>query len=74
MAAPSTLNSTLNYVVSGMTCSHCVNAVASEIRTVSGVDDVSIDLETKTVVVTGEELDDSAIRCAIVEAGYEASA
>ena len=35
--------------------------------------DVSVDLETKRVEVTGDDLDDAAIRAAIEDAGYEAS-
>jgi copper chaperone len=63
----------LTYTVAGMTCGHCVNAVSSEIKTVPGVREVSIDLDTKFVVVSGDSLDDAAIRAAIDEAGYEAS-
>jgi copper chaperone len=63
----------LTYTVAGMTCGHCVNAVSSEIKTVPGVAVVTIDLETKSVVVSGDSLDDAAIRAAIDEAGYEAS-
>jgi copper chaperone len=63
----------LTYTVAGMTCGHCVNAVSSEIKTVPGVREVSIDLDTKSVVVSGDSLDDAAIRAAIDEAGYEAS-
>ncbi len=63
----------LTYTVAGMTCGHCVNAVSSEIKTVPGVAEVTIDLDTKSVVVSGESLDDAAIRAAIDEAGYEAS-
>jgi copper chaperone CopZ len=40
---------------------------------VEGVEDVSVDLETKIVTVNGHDLDDSALRAAIVEAGYEAA-
>jgi copper chaperone len=63
----------LEYVVAGMSCGHCVNAVSSEVRQVPGVGDVQIDLDTKAVVVTGSDLDDAALRAAIVEAGYEAA-
>jgi copper chaperone CopZ len=34
---------------------------------------VDIDLDTKLVTVTGEHLDDEALRAAIEEAGYEAA-
>ena len=61
------------YIVPGMTCGHCEAAVRQEILALAGVDDVSVDLETKRVEVTGMVLDDGAIRLAIEEAGYEAS-
>lgn len=32
------------FQVTGMTCSHCENAVAAEIREIAGVDDVVVDL------------------------------
>jgi len=60
------------FVVPGMTCDHCVNAVRGELRSVAGVAGVEIDLATKAVRVSGERLDDAALRAAIEEAGYEA--
>lgn len=64
---------TLRYVVSGMSCAHCVNAVTAEILALTGVHDVVVDLEAKSVVVNGDGLDDTSIREAIDEAGYEAA-
>ena len=64
---------TLTYAVTGMSCAHCQAAVTTELLAVAGVDAVDVDLETKEVVVTGEVLEDAALRAAIVEAGYEAS-
>jgi copper chaperone len=66
------MNSAL-YSVPGMTCSHCEAAVTEEILALPGVDDVTVDLETKDVKVTGQNLDDAAIRSAIEEAGYDAA-
>jgi copper chaperone len=63
----------ITYTVPGMSCEHCKQAVASELGEVAGVEEVAVDLETKLVTVHGRELDDSALRSAIVEAGYEAS-
>lgn len=57
--------------VPSMSCGHCVAAITAEVTQVPGVVDVAINLETKAVVVTGDGLDESAIRAAIVEAGYE---
>jgi copper chaperone len=65
--------STITYSVPGMTCDHCVKAVTQEVSAVSGVADVVVDLATKTVVVTGVELDDADLRAAIEEAGFESA-
>jgi copper chaperone CopZ len=61
------------YIVSGMTCGHCVQAVRTEVAAVPGVTGVDVDLDTKEVVVHGEAVDDAAVRAAIEEAGYEAA-
>lgn len=63
----------LIYSVPGMHCAHCERAVSDELSAVAGVATVSVDLETKRVVVSGEALDDAALRAAIDEAGYEAT-
>ena len=63
----------LSYRVDGMTCSHCTAAVEEEVDAVAGVSGVVADLTTKRVVVTGEGVDDAAVRAAIDEAGYEAA-
>jgi len=64
--------SDLTYTVSGMTCGHCERAVVDEVSAVTGVTGVDVDLDTKRVVVSGEALDDAAVRAAIAEAGYAA--
>ncbi len=64
---------TMNYTVPGMTCDHCKHAVSSELGSVPGVAGVEVDLESKLVTVTGDDLDDRALRAAIEEAGYEAA-
>ena len=62
----------VDYVVPGVSCSHCVRAISDEVATVAGVTRVSVDLGTKVVAVTGSALDDAAVRSAIAEAGYQA--
>ncbi len=59
------------YTVPGMHCGHCRAAVTEEVEGVPGVSAVEVDLETKSVTVRGEDLDDGAVRAAIGEAGYE---
>ena len=63
---------TNTYTVKGMTCSHCVNSVSTEVSALPGVREVNVDLETGAVTVTSEEpLDTEAVRGAVDEAGYE---
>ncbi len=62
--------STRTYTVDGMSCQHCVNAITGEVTRVEGVSDVTVDLGSKTVTVTGDGLDDARLRAAIDEAGY----
>jgi copper chaperone len=61
------------YIVAGMTCDHCKTAVTDEVESVAGVDRVDVDLETKQVVVRGEDVTDEDVRAAIREAGYNAA-
>lgn len=59
------------YQVSGMTCSHCVNAVQTEVGQLPGVTQVEVDLGSGAVTVTSEApLDEAAVRAAVDEAGY----
>jgi copper chaperone CopZ len=63
---------TSTYTVTGMTCSHCVEAVTGEISTLPGVADVRVDLTSGAVTVTSAApLEDDAVRAAVDEAGYE---
>jgi copper chaperone len=64
---------TATYNVPAMHCGHCERAVKDEVGAVPGVRTVDIDLETKLVTVTGDSLDDTLLRAAISEAGYEAA-
>ena len=64
---------TAQYSVPDMSCGHCEAAVTKEISAVQGVVAVVVDLDSKRVEVTGQDLDDAAIRAAIEEAGYEAA-
>ncbi len=59
------------YVVKGMTCEHCVNAVTGEIEALQGVRDVRVELAAGTVAVTSDGvLPLDAVRTAVDEAGY----
>lgn len=60
------------YTIAGMSCQHCVAAVTEEVGAIAGVTDVQVDLSTGRLRVTSAiPLDDSAVRVAIEEAGYE---
>lgn len=63
---------TESYVVKGMTCGHCVNAVTNELKEIKGVEDVHIDLDSGRVEVTSDvPLDRESVQAAVEEAGYE---
>jgi copper chaperone CopZ len=63
----------LSYYVPDMSCGHCKAAVGSALEGVPGVREVDVDLDSKRVVVRGDGLDDTLLRAAIEEAGYEAA-
>ena len=63
--------STATYTVTGMTCSHCVNAVTEEVAAVPGVTHVDVDLDSGALTVASDApVDDAAIAAAVDEAGY----
>ena len=63
---------TSSYTVVGMTCGHCVSAVTEEVRQVPGVTGVDVDLASGRLTVTSDApVDESAVRAAVDEAGYE---
>ncbi|MET0694158.1 MAG: cation transporter [Propionibacteriaceae bacterium] len=65
------MSTTQHYVVSGMTCSHCVAAVTQEVSAIEGVRDVVVDLASGGLTVTSDaEPGFAAIAEAVDEAGY----
>ncbi len=64
---------TRTYAVTGMTCGHCAQAVTSELESVDGVTDVSVELVAdgaSSVTVTSQHpLDEAAVAAALDEAG-----
>jgi copper chaperone CopZ len=72
MSMPS--DNELSYLVEDMSCDHCKGAVTHEVQQVHGVESVSVDLETKHVVVRGRGVSDADVRAAVDEAGYDAVA
>jgi len=59
------------FKVPGMTCGGCAASVRKALGTVSGVEDVQIDVATKDVRVTGAP-DSESLRKALTNAGFEA--
>ena len=48
---------TTSYVVTGMTCDHCVHAVTEEVSALDGVEDVAVDLDSGQLTVTSDDRD-----------------
>lgn len=57
--------------ITGMSCSHCVNAVEGALKAVPGVTNVAVNLEGNSATVTGGET--AALIAAVTEEGYEAT-
>jgi copper chaperone len=63
---------TTTYMVSGMTCGHCVSSVTAELSRLDHVTGVEVTLESGAVTVTSDApLDEDLVRAAVDEAGYE---
>ena len=56
--------------IEGMMCGHCQARVEKALKEVAGVTDVTVSLENKNAVVTGDASAD-ALKQAVVDAGYE---
>ncbi len=65
---------TEQYLVEGMTCSHCVASVTEEVSALEGVERVSVDLQaggaSRVTVVSDRVVAVDQIRDAVTEAGY----
>jgi copper chaperone len=57
------------YRVPEMSCDHCRNAIETNVGPVDGVTGVAVDLDAKTVTVTGGQPDD--LIAAIDRAGFD---
>ena len=58
------------YQVRGMTCDHCVAAVKEEVSAVDGAEEVTVDLDSGRLSVRGADVQETAVRAAVEEAGY----
>ena len=60
----------ITYRISGMTCSHCADAVTREVSAVPGVASVEVDLADGMLLLRGDRVSDEQVRAAVDEAGY----
>lgn len=60
---------TSNYIVTGMTCGHCVNHVTQEVMAIPGVTDVKLVVAGDMTVLSEAELAFDAVKAAVEEAG-----
>ncbi len=64
---------TTEYVVTGMSCGHCEDAIRAEVSQIFGVTDIEVSAATGRLAVSAElPIDDAAVIAAVDEAGYEA--
>lgn len=61
---------TRTYSVPGISCGHCKAAIESELSPLPGVESAVVDIDSKTVTVTGDITEEN-VRAAVDEAGYE---
>ena len=63
------------FLVSGMTCGHCVSSVTEELSSLDGVEGVDIKLNaggvSRVTVASAGPIDAEAVRAAVSEAGYD---
>ena len=71
----SRMSVTAEYVVTGMTCQHCVSSVSEEVERRKRRHRVRVDLESgQLVVISDDEIPFEAIEAAVDEAGYSVAA
>lgn len=64
---------TTEFRVTGMTCSHCEHAVATEVGQLPGVQNVDVSAGTGRLVVTSTApVEEAQVLAAVEEAGYQA--
>jgi copper chaperone CopZ len=66
------MTDTITYTVPAMSSGHCRAAITAELSAVPGVQQVDVNLDTKLVLISGNDLDHAALVAAIDEAGYAA--
>ena len=56
--------------IKGMTCNHCRSNAEKAIRSVKGVESVSVDLQSGVATVIGDDIDDNAVKEAVESIGF----
>ncbi|MCR5813925.1 MAG: heavy-metal-associated domain-containing protein [Desulfovibrio sp.] len=56
--------------IEGMKCPHCAQAVEKALGALAGVESVSVKLEAKEALVTGDNLDEQTLTETVTKAGY----
>jgi len=66
------MSPTTDFIITGMTCEHCVASVTEEVQEIPGVTGVQIDLASGGLRVAGEQAVSGAdVKSAVEEAGYQ---
>jgi copper chaperone len=61
------------YKVTGMSCGHCEASVRGEVSKIAGVEEISVDAASGSLVIgSAAPIADADVRAAVEEAGYEA--
>ena len=75
VTATTTGAATQDFLITGMTCGHCVSSVTEELSELDSVDAVDVDLNvggaSRVRVSASVPLDVEKVRAAVSEAGYE---
>ena len=58
-------------IVEGMKCEHCSKSVHDTLMNISGVKSVKVDLDSKEVLVEGENLDEKLMCLEIEDIGFD---
>lgn len=74
-AAPASTDAGTEFLVTGMTCGHCVASVTEEVGAIAGVQSVDVVLKkggaSRVTVHAEGPIDTEAVRAAVEEAGYQ---
>lgn len=57
--------------IEGMSCEHCVNSVTTTLNEIKGISSVVVSLDEKTAVIQAEGVEDSIIKQAIDDIGFD---